>query len=74
MAAKKKQKPVSLHSLSLKELQAKLRELQSQLVETRLKLAQHQLKDVHAAFKLRKEIARVKTIIREKELKGEKQP
>ncbi len=45
-------------------------ELQKQLMVKRLEFLSGKLKDVHAVKKLRKELARVKTAIRAKELES----
>jgi len=62
---------VKLHTMKNEELKSKLEALQKELVEARMmgKLARE--KNLHKNVSLRRDIARVKTIMREKELRGE---
>lgn len=69
----KRQEKEVLHQESLVRLRERLAEEEKKLTETLIKLKQGQLKDVHAAKKIRKRIAVIKTIIREKELIKEAQ-
>jgi ribosomal protein L29 len=58
---------------SLPELQLLLTKFKEEAFKSRMDLRSNKLKDVHAVYKKRKEIARIKTVIREKELEGVKQ-
>lgn len=70
MAKKKdKIKTKDLADKSMAELKQLLKKAQEKWVELRMDLKIGKLKDVHVAKKKRKEIARIKTLIREKELK-----
>lgn len=60
-----------LHQKSIAELRALLAEKRKELVKTRFDLASKKIKDVHKGKFIRKEIARVLTIVREKELMSE---
>jgi len=51
-----------------KELTKELVEKEKQLLEAKIAFAQQKVKDVHVARKIRKEIAKIKTSLRAKEL------
>ncbi len=61
-------KPRELRDLSVEELAAKEKEFREEEFKLRFKHATGQLEKTDRLTRLRKEIARVKTIIREKEL------
>jgi len=64
----KRQEIKELHSQSKKQLFALQRKVQAELVKLRAELAAGKLKDVHQLKKKRRDLARIKTIISEKEL------
>ncbi|MDP2720882.1 MAG: 50S ribosomal protein L29 [bacterium] len=51
-----------------KELTKELVEKEKQLLEAKIAFTQQKVKDVHTSRKIRKEIAQIKTFLREKEL------
>ena len=51
-----------------KELTKELVEKEKQFLEAKITFTQQKVKDVHAARKIRKEIAKIKTSLRAKEL------
>ncbi|HQK94732.1 MAG TPA: 50S ribosomal protein L29 [Armatimonadota bacterium] len=55
------------HNMGLADLREQLREQKQALYQLRYRLASHQLADVTAVRKARKEIARIYTAISEKE-------
>ncbi len=57
-----------LHEKTLAELQEQLVELNQQWAKAKLELKVNKLSDLRSPSKLRDDIARVKTIMREKEL------
>ena len=57
--------------LSVAELNAKLKELNSELFNLRFSHATRSLANPMAIHNVKKDIARVKTVLREKEIKGE---
>ena len=57
--------------LSVAELNAKLKELNSELFNLRVSHATRSLANPMAIHNVKKDIARVKTVLREKELEGE---
>jgi len=61
-------KPRELRDLSVEELAAKEKEFREEEFKLRFKHATGQLEKTDRLTRLRREIARVKTIIREKEL------
>ncbi len=61
----------ALHDKSLAELQAQLRDLQKQLNQAKLEAAVDKLEDVNVPAKLRDDIARIKTVLRNKQLLAE---
>lgn len=66
----KKSEFVKTRDQSLSQLKATLEKLKEEAVELKLNSHFAKLKDVHLPRKKRKEIAQIKTIIREKELLG----
>ncbi|TCO75007.1 50S ribosomal protein L29 [Marinisporobacter balticus] len=58
-----------LHDMTVQELNSKLMELKSELFNLRFQLATGQLENPMKVKSVRKDIARTKTILREKELK-----
>jgi large subunit ribosomal protein L29 len=60
MATKKNK---DLKNLSKDELVAKIREAQANLFETRMKQKTGQLEEINTPWKIRKEIARMKTLL-----------
>jgi len=65
-------KAKELRDLSLDELKTRDRELGREIFNLRLRKATGQLANTAATVKARKDLARVKTIIREAEKAGEK--
>lgn len=65
-------KPKEIRALSNKELEKKLEELYRELLNLRFRLATRQLKQTSEIRKVKKSIARIKTILRERELSAEK--
>ena len=61
-------KAKELHELTVNELNAKLKELSEELFNLRFRHAIGQLEDSASLRTCKKEIAKVKTILREKEL------
>ncbi|RMF88520.1 MAG: 50S ribosomal protein L29 [Nitrospinota bacterium] len=61
-------KASELRGLSVEELREKERELQRELFNLRFQLATGQIEDVNRIRIVRKDIARVKTLLREQEL------
>ena len=63
-------KPSEIRNLSNEELQKKLSEFKSELFNLRFQLAINQLQNPMRIRAVKKDIARIKTIIRERELKS----
>ena len=61
-------KAKELHELTIEELNAKVKELYEELFNLRFRHAIGQLENPSSLKNCRKDIARVKTILREKEL------
>ena len=61
-------KASDLRELSVEELQTKLTELKGELFNLRFQLAVNQLENSSRIGAVKKDIARVKTVIREKEI------
>ncbi len=59
---------LELQKLSIPELNKLLRQSQTEWLKLKLELKTGKLKNLHQSRQKRKEIARIKTIIREKEL------
>ena len=64
-------KATEIRSLSVAELEAKLMELKKNLFTLRMQHATNQLDNPMQIAIVKKDIARIKTIIREKELRPE---
>ncbi|ADC89244.1 ribosomal protein L29 [Thermocrinis albus DSM 14484] len=64
-------KASELRSLSLADLLKKEEELRRQILRLRIKKKVEGLKDINEIRKVRKDLARVLTVIREKQLRGE---
>ncbi len=64
----KSQQIKALHQKSMAELQSQLQDLQQQLAKARLELAAQKLEDTSLPDRLRKDVARIKTVITEKSL------
>jgi large subunit ribosomal protein L29 len=63
-------KASKLHDMTNDELTQQLKDLKQELFNLRFQSATGQLGDVMVIMKTRKDIARVKTILRERELKS----
>ncbi len=63
-------KASKLHDMTNDELNEQLKNLKAELFNLRFQSATGQLGDVMVIMKTRKDIARVKTILRERELKS----
>jgi len=61
-----------LHNKSLTELKTLLKEAKNELAKLKMDLAVKKLKNVHAVLLKRRDISRLMTVIREKELMEEK--
>lgn len=61
------EKPKDLRELSINELDKKLRDLRQELLQNRLNKRTGQLERTHLLRELRHDIARVNTVLREKE-------
>lgn len=59
-----------LHEMTSQELNNKMNDLKSELFNLRFQLATGQLENPMTIKVVKKDIARVKTILRERELKG----
>ena len=64
-------KASELRELSVEELQAKLKDLKQELFNLRFQLAVNQLENSSRIGSVKKDIARVSTILRQMELNGE---
>ena len=64
-------KASELRELSVEELQRKLTELKEELFNLRFQLAVNQLENSNRIGAVKKDIARVSTVIRQRELAGE---
>ncbi|MFI4913032.1 MAG: 50S ribosomal protein L29 [Sedimentisphaeraceae bacterium JB056] len=64
-------KATEIRELKTEDLQGRLKEAQKKLFELRAQKVTENLEDKHAVSKCRKDIARLKTIIRENELKAQ---
>lgn len=65
-------KAKQVHEMTDKELQAKLNELKSELFFLRFKNATNQLTNPMVLVETRRDIARIKTVIRQRELANKK--
>ena len=66
----KQQDLIKHHHMDIPELKTAASKLEKELVDARLKISLGQEKNVHIAKNIRQDIARIKTIIRHKELTG----
>ena len=64
-------KASELRDLTVEELQTKLTELKEELFNLRFQLAVNQLENTSRIGAVKKDIARVSTILRQRELSGE---
>ncbi|ARN57657.1 50S ribosomal protein L29 [Sedimentisphaera salicampi] len=64
-------KASELRELKTEDLPSKLKEFQKKLYELRMQSVTENLEDKYAISKCRKDIARVKTIIRKNQLKAQ---
>ena len=64
-------KAAELRELTVEELQTKLTELKAELFNLRFQLAVNQLENSNRIGAVKKDIARVSTVIRQRELAGE---
>ena len=64
-------KPSEIRALSAKEINAKIDELQQEAMNLRFQDVSGQLTDYSRVREVRRDIARMKTILREMELKSE---
>ena len=64
-------KAAELRELSVEELQTKLTELKAELFNLRFQLAVNQLENSNRIGAVKKDIARVSTVIRQRQLAGE---
>ena len=64
-------KASELKDLSVEELQTKLTELKEELFNLRFQLAVNQLENSSRIGSVKKDIARVSTVIRQREIAGE---
>ena len=64
-------KASELKELTVEELQTKLTELKAELFNLRFQLAVNQLENSNRIGAVKKDIARVSTVIRQRELAGE---
>ena len=64
-------KASELRELTVEELQTKLTELKTELFNLRFQLAVNQLENSNRISAVKKDIARVSTVIRQRELAGE---
>ena len=64
-------KASDLRDLSVEELQTKLPELKTELFNLRFQLAVNQLDNSNRIGAVKKDIARVSTVIRQREIAGE---
>jgi large subunit ribosomal protein L29 len=64
-------KALEIRELKTEDIQGRLKEAQKKLFELRAQKVTENLEDKHAVSKCRKDIARLKTIIRENEFKAQ---
>jgi large subunit ribosomal protein L29 len=63
-------KPEEIRELSVEELHQKEKDLKEEYFNLKIQLATNQLGDTAKAKQVHKDIARVKTILKEKEIQG----
>lgn len=68
-----RQKTAEIHDLPIDELQTKLAETKEELFNLRFQNATGQLDNYKRLGELRKDIARIKTILRQRELSGDRE-
>lgn len=68
LAESKNKQSLALYNKSISELKALLSEKKAELTKLKLELSLKKIKNVHAKILKRRDIARIKTLIREKEL------
>lgn len=73
MAKKKVEKPevkINLAEMTILQLKEEEKKTRNEWVKVKMDLKVGKLKDVHQPKKLRKQIAKIKTLIKEKEMGG----
>lgn len=63
--------PTELRNLTTEEIRGKLDETYRELFNLRFQMARRQLKDTNRMRQVRRDIARLKTILRERELEAQ---
>ncbi len=63
--------PTEIRNLTTEEIKVKLDETYKELFNLRFQVARRQLKDLSRMRQVRRDIARLKTILRERELEAE---
>jgi large subunit ribosomal protein L29 len=63
--------PTELRNLTTEEIRAKLDETYKEMFNLRFQMARRQLKDTNRMRQVRRDIARLKTILRERELEAQ---
>ena len=63
-------KPKEIRELSVEELRQKQKDLKGEFFNLKIQLATNQLANTMNVKQVRKDIARVKTILKEKEIQG----
>lgn len=58
----------TLHTKTVSELASLLRQKREQLAKTRMELSMNKIKNVHAAAVIRRDIAIIETVMKEKEI------
>lgn len=66
MARKKKKEKVEIHEMTVDELQQELRESKDKLFEMKFQSATAPLKNPHLIRRMRRDIARIHTFLRQK--------
>lgn len=66
-------KPSEIRDLSVDELQTRLAEVKEELFNLRFQNATGQLDNYKRLGELRKDVARIKTVLRERELSGDRE-
>lgn len=68
----KQQDLAKYHNQTIQELETEVQKMQLDLVDTKMKQSTGQIKNLHASKTIRQDIARLKTIIRHKQLVKDK--
>ena len=68
-----KLKPAELRDLSVDELQTRLAEVKEELFNLRFQNATGQLDNYKRLGELRRDVARIKTVLRDRELSGDRE-